>query len=312
MRNVRDHYGASTANTPAQNTDAFLNALAAGPFEVPDETYICDAIVTSAARVNMRGWGYASRIVTPEFRVDVPTFNRGSWIKDMAFAPVSPDVGAGVKIVQTAEDGAFFEFELSGLRIGDYAGAGLTLDNSINSVDAFFTGIVHHCQISKQIKGIKIGDRMTFSENVVSGGALVGMDFSHVSGARSVLIQGNTIVTRGGGLALYDGEEVNILGNHIEHQAYKGAYVGPLQTMVSLSNTIYCRMLYNRVNAAHGYPGPGGVPNVGADYDLVIQNAGAHDNFADHNTWGPSKQASRAVIAGAGAGNVLGEWNRDN
>lgn len=311
MRNVRDHYGASTANTPAENADAFLSAIAAGPFEVPDETYVCDAIVTNEPRINMYGWGYTSKIVTPEFRIDVPAGNVGSRLKDLTIAPVTAGVGAGLRIVQTHEDGAFYDFELDGLVVGEFAGHGLTLDNTISSADAFFTGIVNHCRITKGVKGIKIGDRLTFSENVIFGGSLVGLDFSHVPGAREVVIRGNTIVTRGGAIAIDGGEEVNIFENHIEHPAYLGHYAGSLQTMVSLHNAIYCRLFFNRVNAAQGYPGPSGL-NVGADYDLVIQGAASAYNFVDHNTWGPSKLSTRAVIYGAGAGNTLGANNRNN
>lgn len=304
MKSLRDHYHASTTNTPEENADALLNAIVGGAFEVPDETYECASVVMTEPRINMFGCGSESKIKIPELRIECPVANHGSHIRDVAFLPVELDVGAGLVIKQTHDDGAFFDFNLAGLNIGCYAGAGLTFDNSIASVDAFFTGIVDHCQIANQVKGINIGDRITFRDLKVYGGSLVAMEMSFVSGARNTSIENGTFVTRGGAISIMSGAEILIMNNHIEHPAYLGNYTGSLQTQVSLFNSFACRVVYNRINASHGSAGPSGAV-TGSNYDVVIQGANSAHNTVMDNTLGPSAQPVRAVISGAGAGNSV-------
>lgn len=303
MRSVQDTYGASTSNTPAENADAFNNALAAGrPFSVPDETYVCDAITTSAARVNMYGEGFASKIVTPKLRIEVTTDNYGSRIRDLSIAPVTSGAGThGLEIITTASGGAFYEFELSGLYIDEFGEHGLCFDNLLE-VEGFFAGKVRDSIIKRGFRGDEMGDSLVWDRLNLSAGSTIPFLTTHKSGARNCTLRDSTLATRGGGAYITGAEQFLMINNHVEHQFYIGNYVGwngsavvqpYTDGMVYLQDCYDCCVVENRVSAMHGTL-RGSTPNIGAGYDIVNGGANALSNSVVGNSLGPSRYVSRA------------------
>lgn len=298
MRCIRDHYGASITNTPAENQDAFMNALAAGPFSIPDETYITDPLVT-AVTPYIRGAGRRSGIQTtsttaPLISIPLTAPSLGLSVCDVSL------IGGTMALNVTLEttSAIMMDWTLSGLFCYGQSLRSISLDNFSGKPDGFFTGRLQNSVMDQTLFGCKIGDRITFRDLKITGLGR-GIEISSVPGARCSLITESTVVTLGENLFGSDLEGWDITHNHFEHPAYLGDYSGSLAAKVVLHNTYDCNMTRNRVSAQHGSAAPSG-PCVGADYDIIVSGAAWETNSVKGNSVGPSKQANR-VVNGTGA-----------
>jgi hypothetical protein len=158
----------------------------------------------------------------------------------------------------------FSNWEISRVYIGDFGNYGLSFNNDIGNANGFFTGTIRRSWVTNGIKGTNIGDSITISENTITG-KNIGINFTHLSGARQVVIKENNITTSGGVISLTKADQPAILNNQLEHQTYLGDYTGVSGGFIYLKDVTAAEISGNTIS-------PAGVSTamVAAQYALLF------------------------------------------
>lgn len=229
--------------------------------------------------------------------------NNNNGYQFMNFGIVPTVAGAGqyglrVKL-QLANPGVtvcfFADGLFSDLYIGDFGSEGLYLDNSVGNTDGFFTSRLQFCSITNGIKGVNLGDSLTFAHSKIFG-RLCGMNIIGVPGARQMILNDLNITTSGGAIALQGVEEPTIMDCQLEHPGYLSGYTGVFGAFVLLFNCYKAELLGNTINpdngAATAPSNPGLVATAVAmtgtsSYTLIDRNdiqKGSIDHIATANS----------------------------
>lgn len=200
--------------------------------------------------------------------------------------------GLHVKL-QLANPGVTVSFFADGLftdlYIGDFGLEGLYLDNSVGNVDGFFTSRLQFCSITNGIKGVNLGDSLTFAHSKIFG-RLCGMNIVGVPGARQMILNDLNITTSGGAVALQGVEEPTIMDCQLEHPGYISGYTGIFGAFVLLYNC-YKPLLYGNTcnpdnGAATAPSNPGLVATAialtGTTSDALIDQNDIQKGSVDH------------------------------
>lgn len=213
-------------------------------------------------------WGYFSA-----FRVEPVTVGQGG-----------PD---GHAMVWRIGKGRFVSMsDVYRVYLGDFGGQALLLDNGAANANGFFTSAVSRSWIENGMRGVLIGDSMTFAGNVIPDGrsrpgqGLPGIDISVVPGAAEIVLRENNITTTGGCVLVRNGIGIGVLNNWCE-----GASNAP--GSIQLIDCSECTARDNRVQTAGG----------DAPYALVIDGGSA--NVIDSNKLGAGKLGHIALLNGA-------------
>lgn len=174
----------------------------------------------------------------------------------------------------------FADCKMDKMFLGPFNNGGLYLDNSVANTDGFFTSQFEYCTIVNGVKGVNLGDSLTFGHNKVYG-KNCGFNITGVAGARQMIIEDNNVTTHGGLIQLQNVEEVTVRDNQLEHPGYLSGYTGTGDTAVLFFNCYKPRVEGNTINpdngAATAPSNPGLVPNALAftgttNYGYITQN----------------------------------------
>ena len=158
----------------------------------------------------------------------------------------------------------FSNWEMHRVYIGDFGNYGMFLNNDVNNANGFFTGTIRKSWITNGVKGTNIGDSISIVENTITG-KFTGINFTHLAGARQVVIKENNITTAGGVIALTDADQPAILNNQLEHQTYMGNYTGTTGGFVYLKDATAAEIRGNTIS-----PAGASSAMVAADYAILI------------------------------------------
>ncbi len=174
----------------------------------------------------------------------------------------------------------FADCKMDKMFLGPFNNGGLYLDNSVGNTDGFFTSQFEYCTIVNGVKGVNLGDSLTFGHNKVYG-KNCGFNITGVAGARQMIIEDNNVTTHGGLIQLQNVEEATVRDNQLEHPGYLSGYTGTGDTAVLFFNCYKPRVEGNTINpdngAATAPSNPGLVPNALAftgttNYGYITQN----------------------------------------
>lgn len=221
--------------------------------------------VGSGANVNgtiIRSSAKVGILLEPDVTVSVGSCGpscRGWWAYFSAFRiePVAVGQGGldGHAMVWRIGKGRFISSsDIHRVYLGDFGGQGLLLDNEAANVDGFFTTTVSRSWIENGVRGVLIGDSMTFAGNVIPDGksrpgqpGLPGFDISTVPGAAESVFRENNVTTSGGCFLVRDGTGLGILNNWCE-----SAGAGAALALIQLNNCAECTVRDNRVQTLSG------------------------------------------------------------
>lgn len=250
--------GVADDATPLQN---FLNL--GGDGFITLGTYNSSKNLTQTTRMRLRGDGRGlTKIVFTGttgngLTVTPPTGGEASrfwkW-EGISILPKTPKAGSYAMHI-VLNTGCFLSnFDILDCEFGDFGLRGLCLDNSVGNGDGFFTGTVKRCWITNGLRGLKIGDSMTFADNTITG-KNCGIDITGVAGARQMLIDNNNITTSGGTIALINVEQAFITNNQLEQPGYlgaSGAYDGPYGAFMYFASCFKPTIRGNTINPNNG------------------------------------------------------------
>lgn len=108
---------------------------------------------------------------------------------------------------------------------GPLGGHGIALSNEKTVLDGFFTSVIQNNVIHGGIYLPKAGDSLNIFNNTITGNN-IGVDLSLVPGAAHLVIAGNSITTKQGGIKITSGSQIKILDNTIAQNQSNDAPVG--------------------------------------------------------------------------------------
>lgn len=259
---IGDGAADDTAAVQAAVNDAQDN----GGFLLLRKKYRVTSTIQQTKRLRVQGTGsYNSQIIytgTGDAWVSTIPYggtngNNGHQYMNFGIVPAVAGAGQyGLRIkLQLANPGVtvcfFADGLFSDLYIGDFGLEGLYLDNSVGNTDGFFTSRLQFCSITNGIKGVNLGDSLTFAHSKIFG-RLCGMNIIGVPGARQMILNDLNITTSGGAIALQGVEEPTIMDCQLEHPGYLSGYTGIFGAFVLLYNCFKPTVVGNTCNPDNG------------------------------------------------------------
>jgi parallel beta-helix repeat protein len=108
---------------------------------------------------------------------------------------------------------------------GPFGGHGIALSNEKTALDGFFTSVIQNNVVHGGIYLPKAGDSLNIFNNTITGNN-IGVDLSLVPGAAHLVIAGNNITSKKGGIKITSGSQIKILDNTIAQNTSNDAPVG--------------------------------------------------------------------------------------
>lgn len=317
-----DAVGDGVADDTSAVQQAVTFAQDNGGFLLLKGKYLCSSTVLQTKRLVVSGLGeFNSQIIytgtgdawlaTLPYAAAGNTNNGWKW-SNFGIVPQvagSGEHGLHVKL-QLANPGVTVSFFADGLfsdlYIGDFGAEGLFLDNSVANVDGFFTSRVQFCSITNGIKGVNLGDSLTFCHSKIFG-RLCGMNITGVAGARQMILDDLNITTSGGALALQGVEEPTIRECQLEHPGYLSGYTGVFGAFVLFYNCYKPLMVSNTCNPDNGAATAPTSPGLVATAIALTGNTA--DAIIDQNDIQKGSVDHIAVASSSVIRTTIGEFN---
>jgi len=304
--------GDGTTNDTTAMQNAINCAVANGKaLYLRNNFYSCGAL-TISGRITMYGDGmFSCGIIssvtgtTDAITINPPTNNTGNTgylFRDFGVKPATAGNGRNGIHIPLATNAYFSNSEIERIYIGDFGALGLSLDNSVQNQDGFYTLTIRRCWIQNGIAATYIGDSITISENTITGTRLTtpGIVASSLSGARQIVIKENNITTQAGGLALISIGQVTVRNNQIEHPAYAGNYTGTYNAQVYLYYVTESNIIGNTIST-------GASTITAATYGLLLDSNCSYNTISQNNIFKGS-----VTTVGLGASSTFNILKYDN
>jgi hypothetical protein len=290
---------APTPPISVDDTNGLQAALdSQGYLELPDHrVYTSRSIIATKP---VRIWGKGSRVSVivssaDEALVLAPeaAISQGwrTQLSDFGIEPAVPGAGKSALVVRVKTGSFFSRSKFVDLYLGDFGGPGLLLDNSVANDNGIFSTMIRDCWIANGVKGILIGDSLTFDGNTIpdgpsrratKSGASVGFDITTVNGSRLVVLRDNSVSTSGGGFRANRVDGLRLENNWFEYQSFYGIpFNGSQQGWITVQNGIGLVFRGNVVN-----PQSSGVKYALALDGMLFSDLGGANEFSGTGTDG--------------------------
>ena len=253
-----DNTGVNDTTTALQNAITTCENNGWALF-MPNGTYKVSSTLVQTKRLHLFGEGAELTTIkssaSEAYRVAVP-YGSGltfCYYHDFSIIPATNGTGTNGFVARLVSDAGsvcyMSNWTMERVRIGDFGGYGVNLDNSVGNLNGFFTFTMRRNWITNGAILNKCGDSINIEENTITDGPTiqanktggrVGILYTGLTGARQVVIRSNNITTSGGAIAALNCEQVRIENNQIEHPVYY--YIpyyasGPYGAMIYLYNS---------------------------------------------------------------------------
>ncbi len=283
------------------------------PFYVSETIVIRKPLFVSGAGATVKGTRIISSakvgvLVEPDITISVADCGpscRGWWATFENFRIEPAKVGQGgpgghAMVLRIAPGRFISTTTIDRVYFGDFGGQGLVFDNSAGNKDGFFTTTVRRSWIENGVKGVLVGDSITFEDNVLPDGVSlrpVGgfpcFDLTTVPGSRQVHINRNSCTTSGGGVVIRNASQVTITNNWFEHPSVYGSPYKGGPGLLHLINVSGSTITNNTTNLG----------NSNAKYALLIEG-GADNYVGPMNDWSLGSEGHIGLTGGT-AGNAI-------